>query len=491
MRILLTHTWFMCFDPKQQSIMEPYAPLATLQLAAVLREDRHEVCLHDVTFETSPQAIEAVLLSWQPEVLIVCDDGFNYLSKMCLTNMREAGWVMCSLAKQRGCTVIVSSSDATDHIPDYLNQSVDYIVWGEAEQTFRELLAALAEGHPDPEQIDGLAWKQDGVVKRSKPRALIANLDRLPMPAWDLADLKKYQQAWRNKHGYFSINCSTTRGCPFKCNWCAKPIYGNRYHARSPEHVVTELQFLMERFGFDYVWFCDDIFGLKPGWVKRFAELLQEKNLRFRFKIQSRADLLLKDEQVAPLAAAGCDIVWMGAESGSQKILDAMDKGITLEEIEKATKALRTHGIKPAFFLQFGYPGERMEDIRATLNLLSRLQPEEIGISVSYPLPGTRFYESVRAGMGEKSNWTDSDELQLMFRNYYSPAFYKQLHRHVHNHFRVLRTQRRIADHGPARKGLTAFWVGSLLRLPYHRWKAMRSGWRLKKLEQQHEESGQ
>ena len=194
---------------------------------------------------------------------------------------------------------------------------------------------------------------------------------------------------------------------------------------------------MKENFQFDHIWFCDDIFGLKPGWVKEFANLVQEEEFNFRFKIQVRADLLLQEDYIRDLARAGCETAWMGAESGSQKILDAMDKGTTVEQIYQATRLLKKHGIKPCFFIQFGYPGEKKEDILKTIGMINELLPYELGISVSYPLPGTVFYDRVKAELKEKANWTDSDELILMFKNTYQPAFYKQLHRYVHKNYRL------------------------------------------------------
>jgi radical SAM superfamily enzyme YgiQ (UPF0313 family) len=197
------------------------------------------------------------------------------------------------------------------------------------------------------------------------------------------------------------------------------------------------LVYLKEHFDFDHVWFCDDIFGLKPGWVAEFASLALSKNLQFKFKIQSRADLLIQENYVADLAKAGCDNVWMGAESGSQKILDAMDKGITVNQIKKATALLKSYKIRPSFFIQFGYLGETKEDILLTVRMINQLLPSEIGISVSYPLPGTIFYEKVKQDLKEKSNWSHSNDLALMFRNTYQPAFYRQLHRYVHKSYRT------------------------------------------------------
>jgi radical SAM superfamily enzyme YgiQ (UPF0313 family) len=241
---------------------------------------------------------------------------------------------------------------------------------------------------------------------------------------------------WLKSSGYFSMNMGTTRGCPFKCNWCAKPIYGNRYNSRSPQHVVNELLMLKAQYHFDHIWFCDDIFGLKPGWLHEFANLVELNQLRFKFKMQGRVDLLLQENNIADLARAGCDNIWMGAESGSQKILDAMDKGTTVEQIYKATALLKKHDIHPSFFIQFGYPGETREDIEKTTRMINELLPFEIGISVSYPLPGTVFFEKVKNELSEKTNWTDSDEMALLFRNTYQPAFYKELHRYVHVNYR-------------------------------------------------------
>lgn len=434
--ILFTHSYFLRFDPKQWLTGQPYAPLGTLYAAALIREKGYTVNLFDTMFAYGPEEIFPALESTNPNVLVIYDDGFNYLTKMCLTNMREAAFSMIKMAKAKGCTVIISSSDSTDHFEKYLQQGADFILLGEAEMTLFELISALQDNHADFGQIKGLAFIQDGDVIKTARRPVITELDTLPLPAWDLIDITPYRKSWLKHAGYFSLNIGTTRGCPFKCNWCAKPIYGNRYNARSPENVVRELKYLKEKFNFDHIWFCDDIFGLKPGWVHAFADLIEKEQLRFKFKIQSRADLLAQENYVKDLARAGCANVWMGAESGSQKVLDAMDKGTTVQQIQEATQLLKCNGIHPAFFIQFGYLGETKEDINLTLSMINKLLPNEIGISVSYPLPGTGFYEKVKADLIEKSNWTDSDELVLMFKNTYQPAFYKQLHRYTHKSFR-------------------------------------------------------
>jgi radical SAM superfamily enzyme YgiQ (UPF0313 family) len=436
-KVLFTHSYFLRLDPKQWMARQPYAPLGTLYAAAFLRAHGYEVALFDTMFAHSPDEVQPSLAALQPDIFVVYDDGFNYLTKMCLTNMREAAFGMISRAKEQGCQVLVSSSDSTDRYEKYIQAGADFVMLGEAEQTLLELVEALAAGAQDFQAIAGLAYQQAGSLVKTGKRPVMTNLDALPLPAWDLADINRYKQIWLQAHGYFTINVGTTRGCPYKCNWCAKPIYGNRYNARSAAQVVQELKYLKAQYDFDYVWFCDDIFGLKPQWVQQFAGLVQQEKLRFRFKIQSRADLLLQDDNIAALARAGCDDVWIGAESGSQHILDAMDKGITVEQIYAASALLKKHGIKRSFFIQFGYLGETRADIDKTINLINDLLPEALGISVSYPLPGTGFFEKVKADLGSKTNWKDSDELHLMFKNTFRPEFYKQLHRFVHRSYHL------------------------------------------------------
>jgi len=435
--ILFTHSYFLQFDPKQWSLGQPYAPLGTLYAASLMRVNDYKVSLFDTMFSSTPDEIIPAIDNNKPNFFVIYDDGFNYLTKMCLTNMREAAFSMCKLAKARGCTVIVSSSDATDRYAEYLNEGADFVIIGEAEHTLLNLTNAFKTGVTNYESISGLAYLLDGKAVKTSPRSVLKELDSLPLPAWDLIDIDRYRETWLKHAGYFSLNMSTTRGCPFKCNWCAKPIYGNRYNSRSPENVVKEIKLLKEEYDMDHIWFCDDIFGLKPGWVLEFAELLQKENIQIRFKIQSRADLLAEEKIVKALALAGCENVWIGAESGSQKILDAMDKGITIEEIHTATRLMKENNIKPSFFIQFGYPDEHKEDIKSTIDMINKLLPFEIGISVSYPLPGTVFYEKVKADLKKKTNWTDSDEMALMFTNTFPPSYYKQLHKYVHKNYHM------------------------------------------------------
>lgn len=431
-KILFTHSYFYKYDQKQWNAHQPYPPLGTIYAASVMREAGYEVSLFDTALIDSPELLNAVIKNDKPDFLVIYDDGFNYLTKMCLTNMREAAFRLAEIAKHNGIVVIESSSDAADHFEEYLDRNVDYVVIGEGEITLKELINKLSKNENDIEQVDGIAFRKDGTTIRTSQRQIIKDLDQLPQPAWDLVKIDEYKNIWLTHNKYFSLNIATTRGCPFKCNWCAKPIYGNRYNVRSPKKVIDEIEFLQKNFSVNHFWMCDDIFGLKPGWVQEFRDIVKTRNLKFKYKIQSRVDLLLQEDTIEALAQSGAETVWVGAESGSQKVLDAMDKGTTVEQIEKAADLLKQHKIRVAFFLQFGYSGETREDIDKTIKMVLKLMPDEIGISVSYPLPGTKFYENVKDQLKLKSNWTDSDDLALMFRGTFSPGYYKKLHRYVH-----------------------------------------------------------
>lgn len=462
-KLLFANAYFYAFDTKQWKADQAYPPLGTIQAAACMREAGHEVALFDANFAKDANEVIDPLTKHQPEYFIIYDDGFNYLTKMCLTYMRDAACVMAKEAKLRGCVVIINSSDASDRYEHYLNNNVDYVVRGEGEETLKVLVDTLNQ-KGDVSQVEGMAFKHNGELILTPSRHVLRDLDALPIPAWDLVDIETYKSHWNLSHGYFSLNLATTRGCPFKCNWCAKPIYGNRYNSRSPEHVVTEIELLLKNYSPDHFWMCDDIFGLKPGWIQLFRDLVKKKQLSFQYKIQSRVDLLLQEDTIDALAESGAQTVWVGAESGSQKILDAMDKGTTTKQIEEATKLLRKKNIRVGFFLQFGYPGETRKDIDETIAMVLRLMPDEIGISVSYPLPGTKFYENVKDQLGLKQNWSDSDDLSLMYEGTYPPEFYKILHRYVHNRYGIQRGK--MAARSPLRRSSLRHVAALALHLP-------------------------
>jgi anaerobic magnesium-protoporphyrin IX monomethyl ester cyclase len=437
-RVLLGQSYFLRFDPKLWAAMQPYPPLGTLYTASYLRKQGYQVTLFDAMLAASEDEWQQALDRDRPKVAVLYEDNFNYLSKMCLLRMRQAAFTMLGMARAQGCVTIAAGSDATDHAAEYMRAGADYVLLGEGEETLSELLERVLHGADTPlETIQGLAWQRDGEVVHNPRRPDIKDLDALPFPAWDLVDIPRYRKIWHERHGFYSMNVATSRGCPYHCNWCAKPIWGQRYHVRSAENVAAEVAWLKRTYGPDHVWFADDIFGLKPGWVEHFADEIERLDARVPFKSLQRVDLIIKGDTAQALARAGAQRVWVGAESGSQKILDAMEKGTQVEQIYAATRRLHSVGIEVGFFLQFGYPGETRADIERTLQMVRDCRPDDIGMSVSYPLPGTRFFAAVQHELGSKQNWQDSDDLAMLYRGPFSTAFYRMLHRVLHREFRA------------------------------------------------------
>lgn len=439
--ILFGQSYYLRFDAKLWAAMQPYPPLGTLYAASYMRERGYSVALFDAMLSVGPEEWAAALDQHQPRYAVIYEDNFNYLSKMSLLRMRGAAFVMIEAARERGCPVIVCGADMTDNPAVYLEAGADYVVLGEGEVTLAALLAHLdGQGDGELAVIQGLAYRgPDGTVRRTAARPVIRDLDALPMPAWDLVDHARYRALWLEHHGYYSLNMVTTRGCPFHCNWCAKPIWGQHYSVRSPQHVVEEMAYLRDAFAPDHLWFMDDIMGIRDRWIEEFADVLDARDVHIPFKSLNRVDLLLKGDTIPALARAGAQIVWVGAESGSQRVLDAMEKGTTVEQIYDATRQLHAHGVQVAFFLQFGYPGETREDIASTIRMVRDLLPDDIGISVSYPLPGTPFHERVSHEL-DRTNWVDSQDLAMLYQGPFRTEFYRQLHRVVHKDYRARKT---------------------------------------------------
>ena len=432
--VLLTHSYHLFYDRKQVRKMQPYPPLGTLYAAALLRQHGFSVAVFDTMLNNPEEGFAAALARYRPQLVAIYEDSFNFLSKMCLTRMREVAFHMIRNARAAGVPVVVNGSDASDNAQEYLQHGCECVLLGEAEQTLLDVIQALLGPYwPNWDRIPGIAFLRapDGNLVRTASRPLIRDLDSLPFPARDLVDLEPYRKAWKSAHGFFSLNLASSRGCPYRCNWCAKPIYGNAFHTRSAESVAQEMKLLKEQCGAEHLWFADDIFALKPSWAGELAAAVERLDAAVPFKMQSRVDLMTRPT-VAALRRAGCAEVWMGAESGSQKILDAMDKDTRVEQIAAARENLLRHGIRACYFLQFGYPGETWSDIQKTIELVRCTRPDDIGVSVSYPLPGTRFYERVVEELGAKTNWSDSDDLAMMFRGAYTDEFYHALHDALH-----------------------------------------------------------
>lgn len=431
-QVLLTHSYHLPFDPKQVRKMQPYMPIGTLYAATALRQTGVSVAVFDSMLEEPSAKLTAALKECEPTIVAVYEDDFNFLSKMCLTRMRDVAWEIAGAARSIGAVTVVHGSDSTDNPSLFLENGFDYILCGEAEESLVLLCRSILNGEPIPD-IDGMIRLDDNGSLIRSPQRLSQNpaWSELSLPARDLIDMEPYRQAWTNAHGHFSTNMVSSRGCPYSCNWCAKPISGNKFHLRPAESVAEEMLLLKKSAGVRHIWFGDDVFALDRHWVQRFAEEVNKRDAALPFKIQSRADLM-SESTVTHLKAAGCAEVWMGVESGSQAVLSAMDKGLKLSSVRTARRLLKDAGIRACYFLQFGYPGEGWVDLQETIAFVRETRPNDIGISFSYPLPGTEFYERVKTQLGQKRNWTDSDDLCITFKASYKTDFYRAVRDALH-----------------------------------------------------------
>lgn len=430
--VLLTHSYHLPLDPKQLRKMQPYMPLGTLYAATALRENGISVVAFDSMLEEPSAKLDTLLETCKPQIVVVYEDDFNFLSKMCLTRMRDVAWKIAKAARAMGSITVVHGSDSTDNPLLFLENGFDYVLCGEAEKALVRLCRSILDAEEAPE-IDGMVkLDENGCLVRSSQRlSKNPSWSELSLPARDLIDMEPYRRAWVNAHGYFSSNMVSSRGCPYSCNWCAKPISGNKFHLRPAAAVAEEMRLLKVSAGVQHIWFGDDVFALDRHWVQRFAEEVTKRDAAVPFKIQSRADLMI-DSTVQNLKTAGCAEVWMGVESGSQAVLNAMDKGLTLSSVRAARRSLKEAGIRACYFLQFGYPEETWAELQETISLVRETRPDDVGISFSYPLPGTVFYEHVQEQLGQKRNWTDSDDLCIMFTAAYTTDFYRAVRDALH-----------------------------------------------------------
>ena len=430
--VLITHSYHLPYDPKQVRKMQPYPPLGMLYAATALRQRGISVAAFDSMIENPSEQFLICLNAHQPKIVVVYEDDFNFLSKMCLTRMQDVAWEIAKAAKMSGAVTIVHGSDSTDNPALFLHKGFDYVLCGEAEETLSEICICILRNAAIPALDCLVRLGCQGQVLRSGQRlAKNPSWPNLPIPARDLIDLGPYRHAWQKAHGQFSLNMVSSRGCPYRCNWCAKPISGDTFLLRAAANVAQEMLQLKLCAGAQHIWFGDDVFALDHRWIREFADEVTIRDASLPFKIQSRANLMT-ESTVKHLKRAGCAEVWMGVESGSQFVLDAMDKGLRLDAIICARERLQQAGIRACYFLQFGYPGEYWPQLQETIAFVRATRPDDVGISFSYPLPGTVFYERVKIQLGSKRNWLDSDDLCIMFKAAYKTEFYRAVREALH-----------------------------------------------------------
>jgi len=410
--ILFANSYFLSKDRKHQRIEGPFPPLGLLCLASVLRDKGYSVKVFDGTFESGPEDFgEAIDANHAKSVGIYST----------VISRRQA-LDMAGIAKRRGCSVLAGGPDPSSSPMTYIGGGVDIVGLGEGEETIVELMDKANGG--DLSGVPGIAYSENGKMHRTQPRPYITDLDALPLPARDLVDMSAYLDITRRFHGVSQTTVMTSRGCPFKCTWCAKPVFGNMYRHRDPAKVAEELMHLKQVYHPEQIRFADDVFTMNRGLTLRLCDEIERRDAIIPFECLSRVDLI-DEELLDRLKQAGCRRILYGIESGSQSVLHSMKKGITLEEIRNVSRMTKARGIEQYWFLIFGYPGEGGDDIKATIELVRSLVPEGFGITVAYPLPGTEFHEIVRTTLREDEHWRIGRDNALLYRARYPASFYR------------------------------------------------------------------
>lgn len=411
--LLLTHGYFLFEDPKERTIMKPYAPLGILYLCSHLRERGFDVDVFDTTF-SSREKLFRFLRSENPSVLGV------YANLMTRSNVIE----ILKEARTAGWKTVVGGPEPGAYTLEYLRAGADFVIAGEGEITMEELLLALRSSEKDCSKIAGLSFLNgDGIIIQGPPRAQIADLDRQPWPARGAINIRRYVETWRTHHGAGSVNFITARGCPFRCNWCSHQVFGQSHRRRDPMLVVNEVEWLLNEYSPDMVWISDDVFTINHSWIRSYAAEMKKRSLRIPFECISRADRL-NAEMLDLLAELGCFRIWIGSESGSQRILDAMDRGVKVEQVQDSVRMARDRGIQSGMFLMWGYEGEEIEDIEATIRHVSTSKPDMFLTTVSYPIKGTPYYKKVADRLVQLEPWSLTSDRELKIRGRHTRQFY-------------------------------------------------------------------
>ena len=418
MKIVLTHGYFLEEDPKEKLIMRPYPPLGILYISAYLEQNGFPNSVYDSTFNTL-ESLKSSLLADRPDILGIYTNLMTKLNVLKIISFVRSEDVL------NHTKIVLGGPEIRNHKENFLQFGADVIVFGEGEDTMLDIVKAYAQNaDPDLRDIPGTAFldEEKNVITNAE-RILIRDINHLPFPARDKINLQKYFDTWKQHHGISMINLNTMRGCPYSCKWCSRAVYGSSYRRRSPALVADEIQHLKQNYDFDMIWFVDDVFTINHKWLREFVNEMESRQVKVPYEIITRADRLT-EEAVQLLKQSGCFRVWIGAESGSQKIIDAMDRRVKVDDVRKMIQLVKSYGIEAGTFIMLGYPGEDETDIKETLQHLKTSNPDHYTITVAYPIKGTPLYAEVENLFVEDLPWNNSTDRDIDFKRTYNRKYY-------------------------------------------------------------------
>ena len=408
MDVLLTHGYFLHEDPKELQIMKPYAPLGLLYLSSYLRAAGFQVEIYDSTFG-SREELFRILETEQPATLGIYANLMTRANALAILERAvECGW-----------RVIMGGPEPSSYADRYLAAGAHVVVAGEGELALEAILRGVSMA-----QVPGLFYRDgSGSTVHTGPAQQLADLDAQPWPDRERVEIDRYLRVWREHHGAGSVSVITARGCPYHCRWCSHSTFGKTHRRRSALGVVDEVEWILNRYHPDQLWYADDVFTIHHGWLAEYSAEMRRRRLRVPFECITRADRL-NARVAAQLAELGCERVWIGSESGSQRILDAMERGVTIAQVRDAVAQLKQNGIHTGMFFMWGYEGEELSDIEATYEHVKACSPDVFFTTLSYPIKGTPYYDEVAPKLVQLGPWQATTDHEIKIRGRRSRRFY-------------------------------------------------------------------
>lgn len=449
--ILLSHGYFLDLDPVERKVMRPYPPLGLLYLSAYLKKKGRRVKVFDSTFSTPSRLVETLRESRPHRLGLYA----NLMTRPRIVSLMAA-------ARDLRIPVVVGGPDASGNAEEYLKHGASVVVRGEGEVTLDELLGRWTAAEP-PTDVAGTSVRIGDSISRAPDRALLPSLEGHPWPDREAIAIEPYLETWRKHHGYGSVSLITSRGCPYTCRWCSRAVYGESHRRRPVDDVVEEIAFIQKRYAPERIWFVDDVFTIHKGWTLAFAAKMKARGIRIPFECISRAERVDADVAKA-LVDLGCFRVWIGSESGSQRILDAMDRRVKVETVQGATRALRDQGIEVGFFIMVGYEGEEDRDLVATVDHIRRSAPDVVLTTTAYPIRGTDYALEVGDRAVNHRPWAIASDRETLVRGRRSARYYDAARAWIENDaeaHRLRRTGHEVAAMTPA---LRAGWARLKMR---------------------------
>jgi anaerobic magnesium-protoporphyrin IX monomethyl ester cyclase len=404
------------FQPFHDNSPFRFPPLGLGYIAAYLNKHGISTDLVDCTFLKQEEALRRVR-----------QNNSDVIGIYSMYSIKETAFQMAELLKDK-TNLLVAGGPLPTVSPNEFLKYFDIVAMGEGEDTMLDLVGGM-DGAPDLSKVRGIAYKEKGRgnVRFTKTRGFIKDLNRIPFPARESFDNQAYKAYYSKRFGYTITSVMTSRGCPFKCEFCSRPVFGNTFRTRSATNIVNELEAVL-KLGYKRVWFADDCFTLNRNRLLDVCNEIIHRGIQIEWECLSRVDTVDK-ETTSKMKSSGCVRVFFGIESGNDKVLSLMRKHITTNRAREAVGITKQSGIEVGAFFIVGYPGENRETILDTIRFASALPLDYLSFTMPYPIPGTALYDRVKSSL-ISNEWEEPKKRtlvkhKLLFHSPFSEALLK------------------------------------------------------------------